>query len=138
MVMLCIAALCLGNTLYEDRDSYSWRQLERVADKVKQVTPKDALLLAPEQLYFLARWPVPSGMEHADAHKLQFAAAENARLHILPKAEVDRRIKAGDFATIVACDDDQISELEEWNVYSQKADFHECTVFWQLKKNTAQ
>jgi hypothetical protein len=138
MVMLGIAALCVGNSLYEDRDSYTWRQLERVADKVKQVTPKGAPLLAPEQLYFLARWPVPSGMEHADAHKLQFAATENARLHILPKAEVDRRIKAGDFPTMVVCDDDRESEVEGWDVYSQKADFHDCTVFWQFKKNTAQ
>jgi hypothetical protein len=137
IVMLGIAALCLGNSLYEDRDSYTWRQLERVADKVKQVTPKDAPLLAPEQLYFLARWPVPSGMEHDDAHKLQFAPAENAKLHILPKAEVDRRVKAGDFPTMVVCDDDRESEVEEWDVYSQKADFHDCTVFWQFKKNTA-
>jgi hypothetical protein len=138
MVMLGIAALCVGNSLYEDRDSYTWRQLERVADKVKQVTPKGAPLLAPEQLYFLARWPVPSGMEHDDAHKLQFAATENARLHILPKAEVDRRVKAGDFPTMVVCDDDRESEVEGWDVYSQKADFHDCTVFWQFKKNTAQ
>jgi hypothetical protein len=136
IVMLGIAALCLGNTLYDDRDSYTWRQLERVADKVKQVTPKGAPLLAPEQLYVLARWPVPSGMEHDDAHKLQFAPAENARLHILPKAEVDRRIKAGDFPTAVVCDDDRASELEGWDVYSQKADFGECTVFWQFKKKT--
>jgi hypothetical protein len=133
IVMLCIAAFCLGNSLYEDRDICTWRQLERVADKVKQVTPKGARLLAPEQVYFLARWPVPSGMEHDDAHKLQFAPAENARLHILPKAEMDQRIKAGDFSTAVLCDDDQISELEEWNVYSQKADFQDCTVFWQSK-----
>jgi hypothetical protein len=138
MVMFGIAALCLGNSLYEDRDSYTWRQLEQVADKVKQVTPKGAALLAPEQLYFLARWPVPSGMEHDDAHKLQFAATENARLHILPKAEVDRRVKSGDFPTMVVCDDDRESEVEGWDVYSQKADFHDCTVFWQFKKNTAQ
>ena len=138
IVMVGIAALCLGNTLYDDRDSSSWRQLERVADKVKQVTPKGAPLLAPEQLYFLARWPVPSGMEHDDAHKLQFAPAENARLHILPKAEVDRQIKAGDFPTTVVCDDDRASELEGWNVYSQKADLGECTVFWQFEKKTAQ
>lgn len=77
-------------------------------------------------------------MEHDDAHKLQLAPAENARLHILPKAEVDRQIKAGDFPTAVACDDDRVSELQGWNVYSQKADFGECTVFWQLKKNTTQ
>jgi hypothetical protein len=139
VVMLGIAVLCLGNDVYEDRDTYTWRQLERVADKVKQVTPKNTPLLAPEQLYFLTRWPVPSGMEHDDAHKLQFAPAENARLHILPRAELDRQIKSGDFPTAVVCDDDdRVNELQGWNIYSQKADFDECTVFWQLKKNTAQ
>jgi 4-amino-4-deoxy-L-arabinose transferase-like glycosyltransferase len=138
IVMVCIAVLCLGNSLYDDRDSYTWRQLERVADKVKEITPKGAPLLAPEQLYVLARWPVPPGMEHDDAHKLQFTPAESARLHILPKAEVDRQIKAGDFPTTVVCDDDRASELEGWNVYSQKADLGECTVFWQFKKNTAE
>jgi len=136
VLMLGIAALCLGNTLYDDRDSYTWRKLEQVADKVKQVTPKGAALLAPEQLYVLARWPVPPGMEHDDAHKLQFSPAESARLHILPKAEVDREIKAGDFATMVVCDDDRESEVEGWKVYSQKADFQDCTVFWQFEKST--
>jgi hypothetical protein len=134
-VMLGIAALCLGNSLYDDRDSYTWRQLERVADKVKQVTPKGAPVLAPEQLYVLARWPVPPGMEHDDAHKLQFGPAESARLHILPKAEVDRQIKAGVFPTTVICDDDRASEVEGWNVYAQKAEFGDCTVLWQFKKN---
>jgi len=138
ILMLCIAALCLGNAIYDDRDSYTWRQLERVADKVKQVTPKGAPLLAPEQLYVMARWPVPPGMEHDDAHKLQFDPAESARLHILPKAEVDRQIKADTFPTMVICDDDRDSEVEGWNVYSQKADFGECTVLWQFKKDTAQ
>ena len=136
-VMLCIAALCLGNSIYEDRDTYTWRQLERVADKVKQVTPNGAPLLAPEQLYVLTRWPVPPGMEHDDAHKLQFPPAECARLHILPKAEVDRQIKVGVFPTAVICDDDRESEVEGWNVYSQKADFGECTVSWQLAKKPA-
>ncbi len=138
ILMFAIAALCLGNSIYDDRDSYTWRRLERVADKVKQVTPKDAPLLAPEQLYVLARWPVPPGMEHDDAHKLQFGPTESARLHVLPKAEVDRQIKAGVFPTAVVCDDDRESEVEGWNVYSQKADFGDCTVFWQYKKNTAQ
>lgn len=138
IVMLCIAALCLGNSIYEDRDSYTWRQLERVVEKVKQVTPKGVPLLAPEQLYVLARWPVPSGLEHDDAHKLQFAPAESARLHIMPKAELDRQIKGGVFPTAVICDDDRESEVEGWNVYSQKADFGECTVFWQLEKRPAQ
>jgi hypothetical protein len=137
LVLLCITTLCLGNSLYNDRDSYTWHQFEKVAKKVKEVTPKDAPLLAPEQIYFLARWPVPSGMEHSDANKLQLPETENATLHILPKAEVDRRLKSGAFPTTVVCDDDaRVSELEEWKIYSKKADIDECTVFWQLDKNT--
>jgi len=139
LVLLCIMGLCLGNSVYNERDSYTWRQLEKVANKVKEVTPKDALLLAPEQIYFLARWPAPSGMEHSDASKLQLSAAENAILHVLPKAEVDRRIKSGAFSTAVVCaDDSAVSEMDEWKVYSQKADFDECTVFWQLNPKTKQ
>ena len=134
ILVVCIAALCLGNSIYDDRDTYTWRDLERVAAKVKQVTPKGAALLAPEQLYLLAQRPVPPGMEHDDAHKLQLGPAESARLHIVPSAEVDRQIKAGDYPTMVSCDDDRTSEVAGWNVYAQKADYGECTVFWQWAK----
>jgi hypothetical protein len=134
MLLAGIAALCLGNSVYNDRDTYTWRELERVAAKVKQVTPQGAALLAPEQLYLLARWPVPSGMEHDDAHKLQLGPAESARLHIVPSTEVDRQIKAGDYPTMVSCDDDRTSEVAGWSVYAQKADYGECTVFWQWTK----
>jgi len=138
IALLATAALCLGNSVYEDRDSDTWHQLEQVADKVKEVTPKGASLLAPEPIYFLARWPIPPGMEHNDAHKLQLSPAENALLHILPKAEVDRRIKAGVYPTTVVCDDDEaISDLKDWKVYSQNADFGDCSVFWQLEKGVA-
>jgi hypothetical protein len=134
ILLVGIAALCLGNSIYDDRDTYTWRDLERVAAKVKQVTPKGAALLAPEQFYLLAQWPVPSGMEHDDAHKLQLGPAESARLHIVPSAEVDRQIKAGDYPTMVSCDDDRTSEVAGWNVYAQKADYGECAVFWQWSK----
>ncbi len=134
ILVVGIAALCLGNSIYDDRDTYTWRNLERVAAKVKQVTPKGAALLAPEQIYLLAQWPVPAGMEHDDAHKLELGPAESARLHIVPKAEVDRQIKAGDYPTMVICDDDRTSEVAGFNVYVQKADYGECTVLWQLTK----
>ena len=136
--LLCITALCLANSLYNERDSYTWHQLERVANKVKEVTPRGASLLAPEQVYFLTGWPIPSGMEHSDASKLQLSAAENAILHVLPKAEIDQQLKSGAFPTTVVCDDDaRLSELEEWKIYSKKAEFDECTVFWQSVKNTS-
>jgi 4-amino-4-deoxy-L-arabinose transferase-like glycosyltransferase len=138
VLALGIAVLCVANTLWDDRESYSWRKLEQVADKVRQVTPKGAPLVAPEQIYVLARWPVPPGLEDDDVHKLNFSPAENARLHITPKAELDQRIKAGGFPTAVSCDDDRTSELQGWDVYSQTAELGECTVFWQFKKSAAQ
>jgi hypothetical protein len=135
-LLLTVAVLCLGNSLYEDRDSYKWRDLEQVAAKVKQVTPKDSPLVAPEQIYFLLHWPIPPGMEHDDAHKLQFSPVEDARLHVLPKADLDRQIKAGVYPTAVICDDDRSTEVEGWKVYSQKADYQDCNVFWQLEKHS--
>jgi 4-amino-4-deoxy-L-arabinose transferase-like glycosyltransferase len=135
ILLMSIMALCLGNTIYNDRDQTTWRQLEQIADKVKQVTPKGGALAAPEQIYFLANWPVPPGMEHDDAHKLKLPPAENARLHVMPKAELDERIKSSRFATTVICDDDDfVSHVKDWHVYSQSEEISECTVFWKLEK----
>lgn len=132
--LVCVAVLCLGNSIYEDRDSDTWHLVEQVARKVEQVTPNGAQLYAPEQIYFLTRRPVPSGMEVADSHKLELTPAQDALLHVLPRPELDREIKAGAFATTVSCDDDEISDLQDWKVYSQEIDFDDCSMFWGWKK----
>jgi len=138
MVLVVITAVCLSTSIYENY-SYTWPELEEVAAKVRQVTPMDAALWAPEHIYFLSGWPVPTGMEHANAHKLQLSPAESAVLHVLPKAEVDRQIKAGAFSTAVVCeDDDQVNAMKEWKVYSQTAVIQDCTVFWQVEKRNLQ
>ena len=138
MVLVGIATVCLTNSIFENY-SYTWPELEEVANKVKQVTPNDSALWAPEHIYFLSRWPVPAGMEHSNAHKLQLSPAESAVLHILPKAEVDRQIKAGAFFTAVVCEDeDQVNALKEWKVYSQNAEIQDCTVFWHVEKRNLQ
>jgi len=132
---MSIMALCSANTFYDNRDSTTWHQLEQIANKVKQVTPKGGALLAPEQIYFLANWPIPPGMEHADAHKLKLPPAENAKLHVLPKSELDERIKSGGFSTTVICgDDDFVSKVEDWQVYAQSEEIGECTVLWKQEK----
>jgi len=46
-------------------------------------------------------------------------------------------VKAGEFPTTVTCDDDDTNDVDDWDVYAQKADFDRCTVFWQFKKDTA-
>lgn len=134
IALVAIAAVCLSNSLYEDY-GYTWPELEEVAAKVKQVTPPGVALYAPEQIYFLVREPVPSGMEHSDAHKLELDPAENAALHVLPKAEVDRRLQAGFFSTAVVCENEErVNTLKEWKVYAQTAEVEECTIFWQAEK----
>ncbi|HXJ95539.1 MAG TPA: hypothetical protein VMT20_22070 [Terriglobia bacterium] len=135
ILLTCVAALCLGNDVYNDRGGTTWRQLQQVANRVRQVTPPGAPLAAPEQIYFLANWPVPSGMEHDDAHKLDLSPAENAALHILPKAELDQRVKSGYFPTAVTCsDDDSMSDVNSEGVYARSEEMGECTVFWKYQK----
>jgi hypothetical protein len=134
MALLGVTALCLGNRIYGDNTSYTWPELEQVAAKVKQVTPKDGTLLAYEHIYFLDHWPVPVGMEHHDSHKLGLAPRENAELHIMPAAEVDEGTRAGAFSTTVVCEDeDQVRAIKEWKVYSQMDEVQDCVVFWQVE-----
>lgn len=133
LLLLGVALLCLTNRFYDERGQETWRQLEQVTNKMEQVTPAGASVYAPEHIYFLANWPVPSGMEDADSHKLDLPPAENARLHLVPQEEVDRRIQSGEFATAVVCDDDgYVSDLQSWSTYSQSDTIGDCTVFWRL------
>jgi hypothetical protein len=130
---LVIALLCLalGKTLYDDRRSYKWRDYEKIAGKVDQVTPPNASLWADEVIYFLTRHPPPSGMEFSYSHKLELPPRLAASLHIMSQRELDRRIKAGAFATIATCaDDDRIDELGLDRLYAQKAEVSDCLVFW--------
>lgn len=139
IALLVIMILCLGNSLHESSGYYTWPELEQVAAKVKEVTPKDAPFLAPEHIYFLVGWPVPPGMEYDDSHKLDLAPAENAALHVLPKVEVDQQVKAGAFSTAVVCDeDDEVIDIKQLNVYSQTAEVQDCTVFWQAEKKNVE
>ena len=139
VALVGITVFCLANSIYDYNDYYTWPELEEVAAKVKQVTPKGAPLFAPEHIYFLANWPVPSGMEYDDSHKIDLGAAENAALHVVPRAEVDRRIEAGAFSTVVICENDtRVDTIKSWKVYSQASDVQDCTIFSQPEKSQAE
>lgn len=133
-LLATLMVLGLGRGLFDGLDTYSWRQLEKTARKVQEVTPKNAELLAPEQIYFLTRRPVPMGLEFIHLRKLDLGTTRNRELHILPLAEIDRRLKAGRYATAVVCDDDdRISQVDGWKLYGEKDDIGDCTVFARLK-----
>jgi hypothetical protein len=134
--------LCFGlaKGIYDDRTSSKWTDYEQVARKVDQVTPRHGMLLADEFAYFFTRRTPPSGLEYDDSHKLRLSAKDSAALHIFPRPELVRRVKAGVYDTVESCDDDDDDELDELglpDIYAQKAEVHGCKVYWQRKPPVA-
>jgi len=126
-----IMILCLAKSLYAGRDDFTWGDLEAGAAKVQSVTPAHAPLLADELTYFVTRHPPPPGMELADSHKLDFPPAMAARLHIVSRKELDRRIQAREFATIeITEDEDEAARLGLARLYAHSATVGEVQIFW--------
>lgn len=129
-VLTVLLSLGLARELREDSERTAWRDMEPIARKVQEVTPPQAMLWAGEQIYFLTRRAPPDGMEFAAAQKLDIPMSVAAPLHILPKAELNRRVKAGMFSTIAICDDDRVQELGLPELYAKRAQIGNCSVFW--------
>jgi len=98
-VALLFAVISLGSakSLYHDRNTLSWRDLETVARKVEQVTPSRAALWADEQIYFLTRRPPAEGTEVSYTEVIDLPAKLAPSLHIVPLDELDRQAAAGVF-----------------------------------------
>ncbi len=137
--ILVIVLLCLGlaKRLFDDRNSYKWKDYEEIAAKVQQVTPPQATLWADEVVYFLLRRAPPSGMEFSYSHKLDLAPALANSLHIVSERDLAARLKAGMFSTVETCaDDDKIDQLGLERLYAHRADVSDCAVFWGLRHTT--
>jgi hypothetical protein len=131
-VSVCmLVTLGLAKELYDRRDDRSWQDMEAIARKVREVTPPGASLSADEHIYFLTRRAPPLGNEYISSHKLRLPAALSEFVHVVPQPEIDRRIAAGDYATLQTCeDDDWIKERKLAELYRRKAEIAECGVFW--------
>jgi hypothetical protein len=132
VVMLSVFGL--GRSLYDRRGVGDWSSYERLAKKVGEVTPRNSLLFADEPIYFLTRRVPPSGLELTDSHKVDLGPEENAMLHILTSSEVKRQVQSGMFATAYSCSDDDIGDYGFPNLYKQRLDVEDCSIFWDLKK----
>lgn len=130
LTVCVISGLCLARALYEGRDDYTWYDAEKTAAKVNEVTPPRAVLLADELIYFVTRHAPPPGMELADSHKLNFPPAVAAELHVVPQAELDRRVKAGVYDTVESADDDLIDKWGLQRLYAHSAEVGDAHVFW--------
>ncbi len=130
-----IFSLELAKALHDKHAFINWRDLERIAAKVDQVTPPDAVILSDEPIYFLTRRSPPAGMELADSHKLDFPPASATPLHLVSESEEIRQIEAKRFATAVDCDKGhKLTEDIFKPLYRKKFDFEEedCTIYWDL------
>jgi hypothetical protein len=130
--LMFILALGLGRSLYQDSDSYSWRDLEKIARQVDKVTPPGATIWADELIYFLTHRPLPDGMEFAYAHEIEkMPAGQAASLHVLTAGELQRRALAGEYATVAACyDSDNTDAVKADALFRQKLVIKDCTVYW--------
>jgi 4-amino-4-deoxy-L-arabinose transferase-like glycosyltransferase len=119
----------LAKTIAEEY-ALTWRDFEPIAQKVDQVIPRDAPLLADEQIYFLTRRKPPSGMELNDSHKLDFAATDMRALHLVSEDEVERRIRARAFAAVESCSEYDAFDEAAAATYRQKVKIGTCTIYW--------
>jgi len=132
--VLAVALLCtidLVKTIRDGSDNFHWTDLEKLSAKIDQVTPKNGVIFADEQVFFITRRPPPEGMELADSHKLEMAPALAARRHILTGTELERQVKAGRFDTIESCGtDDRVKDWDYEKMYHKKDEIEDCTIFW--------
>ena len=129
-----LTCLGLAKSLYEENDKDTWPKLQAVARQVDAVTPAGATLYADEPTYFLTRRTPPPGNEYISSHKLRLPADLAELVHITPQPEFDRRIAAGTYDTLETCDgEDWINNRKLGEIYAQKAQVGDCTVFWERR-----
>ena len=129
--LTAVFSLELAKALHDKHDNINWPDLEKVAAKVDQVTPPNAVILSDEPIYFITRRPPPSGMELADSHKLDFPPERAIPLHLVSESQEIDQLKEGRFATGVDCDKGHKLGQEDFDkVYRQKFEFDTCTVYW--------
>lgn len=134
-IVISLIALSLGRALFDDRDSTTWQDYEAISKKVDEVTAPGAPLYADELVYFLTKRQPPFGMEFSYDHKLELPRAQEGLYHVISQKELDAQVKAGKFATVQNCNDDTIDEMKATQLFPNKADIKDCTIFWgKVKK----
>ncbi|HZS54079.1 MAG TPA: hypothetical protein VFA65_06730 [Bryobacteraceae bacterium] len=82
-LLVSLLVLGYGRELFDERDSTTWMDYEKIAKKVDEVTPKNGRLYADELVYFLTKRTPPFGMEFSYSHKLDLSPAEEKLYHII-------------------------------------------------------
>lgn len=135
--LILVLGLNLANSLVALADNNNtWDTMELLAKKVKQVTPENGIVLADPPVYFAMHQIPPEGSNFPASHRMEVPAAEAARLHIVPQSQLERQVKAGEFATIETCrgDEDEMQVLELPKRYSKAESIDDCQVYWGFRR----
>jgi hypothetical protein len=131
VLLALLTAMGAARVIYNNGEVYRWKDLQKVALKVRQVTPPNAPVYASEPLYFLLHATPPEGMQFAYAQDLSLPPAQAARLHIVRSAELEKQLRAGAFATAVVClDKDTVERLKLATLYRKTEEVEYCDIFW--------
>ncbi len=137
LFLAVLLTLGVAKAIYDKQGSMNWHDFQEVSEKVRAVTPPGQPLLADEFVYFLLKRAPPSGMEVEDSHKLNNLPPDlAAALHVLPRNDLEKQVKAGKFSTVETCDDDdeRVEALRLTELYSQWEEVSGCVVYWDFAK----
>jgi hypothetical protein len=130
LIVSVLVTLSLGRALFDDRDSTTWMDYEAISKKVDQVTPPGGAVYADELVYFITKRPPPPGMEFSYSHKLDLPADQEALYHVISESELDAQVRAGKYATVQSCNDDRMDEMKLAELFPNKVDIKDCSIFW--------
>ncbi len=129
-VVLTLLTLAVARSLFDDRESTTWRDYQNIAAKVAEVTPKNGVIYADELVYFILRRTPPFGMEFSYAHKLDLPRNQEQLFHVVSEKELNEQVKAGKYYTVESCKDDRIDEMRLPDLFPNKEDVGDCSIFW--------
>jgi hypothetical protein len=129
-----LMSLGLARTLFDEGEDFHWKQMEAIAARVEQVTPRNASVWGDEHIYFLTRRTPPPGMEFAFGHKLSLPTDQEKLYHLISSKEVEQQLASKQYATSVSCDEEEgVEKLHLPELYGMRTKFPECSVFYKLR-----
>lgn len=107
---LCLCAVVLTATAIRpaDRQDESvwgvfggWNDTDAMAAAINRVAPSDAAIFAPEEVQFAARRLPHQGLENSYAAELNVSSGLMTLLNVVPKSQIEDRIRQGWFAAVL-------------------------------------
>ncbi|MBV8864658.1 MAG: hypothetical protein JO210_04580 [Acidobacteriaceae bacterium] len=132
--LVFILAVSATKYIFDDRDTTNWHDYEKIAAKIKQVTPPGKEYLADELVYFILRQTPPPGLEFSYSHKLELPPKEEALYHIISSKELKEQIAKGRFQTVETCKDEIAEDFKLSEYFPNQQEFEDCTVYWRKAK----